>query len=67
MALHPNLDPELRAGLDQMMMPSTELSPENLPGHRAQINAMLASAPTPQTDVSIENRHVRPPQAKSPR
>ncbi|MEU7862598.1 alpha/beta hydrolase [Nonomuraea sp. NPDC049141] len=63
MATHPNLDPELRAGLGQMMtMPDAQLSRESLPGHRAQINAMLAAAPTPETDVTIENRHVPGPE-----
>ncbi|MEV1239540.1 alpha/beta hydrolase [Nonomuraea sp. NPDC049750] len=64
MAVHPNLDPELRAALDQLVMPSTDLSDPalDLSGHRAQINAMLAAAPRPDTEVVIEDRYVPGPE-----
>ncbi|MFI7125616.1 alpha/beta hydrolase fold domain-containing protein [Nonomuraea sp. NPDC050153] len=64
MAYHPNLDPEIRAFLEQTPLPvfdTANLTPEELPGHRAQINAFLAAAPQADTDVVIEDRHVPGP------
>ncbi|TDC96072.1 alpha/beta hydrolase, partial [Nonomuraea deserti] len=64
MAFHPNLDPELRAGLEESALPEIDLSTlsyEDLTRHRSQINEMLAVAPVPETDVVIEDRHVPGP------
>ncbi|MGI5283074.1 alpha/beta hydrolase [Nonomuraea polychroma] len=64
MAYHPNLDPEIRAALEQMPLPDfglASVAPEDLPGVRAQINAFLAAAPPAETDVTIEDRHVPGP------
>ncbi|MET7334164.1 alpha/beta hydrolase [Nonomuraea sp. NPDC005650] len=64
MAYHPNLDPEIRAFLERTPLPAFDtanLTPEELPGHRAQINAFLAAAPSADTDVVIEDRHVPGP------
>jgi acetyl esterase/lipase len=64
MAHHPNLDPELRAAIEQNQLPVLDLpnvSPEELGGIRAQINAFLAAAPPAGTDVVIEDRHVPGP------
>ncbi|WP_188194551.1 alpha/beta hydrolase [Nonomuraea sp. SYSU D8015] len=64
MAYHPNLDPELRAGIEQAPLPPSDLSnlpPEELDGFRAQINAFLAAAPPTETDVVIEDRQVPGP------
>ncbi|GAA3216223.1 alpha/beta hydrolase [Nonomuraea helvata] len=65
MAFHPNLDPEIRAALERTPLPTFDvanLTPEALPGHRAQVNAFLAAAPPAQTDVVIEDRHVPGPE-----
>ncbi|WP_433439284.1 alpha/beta hydrolase [Nonomuraea sp. CA-141351] len=65
MAFHPNLDPEIRAALERTPLPTFDmanLSPEELPGHRAQVNAFLAAAPLADTDVVIEDRHVPGPE-----
>jgi acetyl esterase/lipase len=64
MAYHPNLDPELRAGIEQSPLPASDLSAlsiEELDGFRAQINAFLAAAPPAETDVVIEDRQVPGP------
>ncbi|MEV4568427.1 alpha/beta hydrolase [Nonomuraea sp. NPDC049419] len=65
MAHHPNLDAELRAGVEQAaQMPSIDfasLTHEALAQHRAELNAMLAAAPRPETEVSIEDRMVPGP------
>ncbi|MEV4017140.1 alpha/beta hydrolase [Nonomuraea angiospora] len=64
MAFHPNLDPEIRAFLERTPFPTFDtanLTPEELPEHRAQINAFLAAAPPADTDVVIEDRHVPGP------
>ncbi|MEV0384251.1 alpha/beta hydrolase [Nonomuraea sp. NPDC050643] len=64
MAYHPNLDPEIRATLETTPFPAFDvanLTAEALDGHRAQINALLAGGPQPDTDVVIENRHVPGP------
>ncbi|WP_424532326.1 alpha/beta hydrolase [Sphaerisporangium viridialbum] len=64
MAHHPNLDPELAAALDQAILPAFDLStlsPEDLPGVRAQMNAVLAAAPPTDPRVTIEDRHVPGP------
>ncbi|MFI6734285.1 alpha/beta hydrolase [Nonomuraea sp. NPDC050451] len=64
MAFHPNLDPEIRAFLERTPLPAFDtanMTPEELPGHRAQINAFLAAAPPANTDVVIEDRHVPGP------
>ncbi|WP_431929383.1 alpha/beta hydrolase [Nonomuraea jabiensis] len=64
MAFHPNLDPEIRAFLERTPLPTFDmanLTPEELPGHRAQINAFLAAAAPADTDVVIEDRHVPGP------
>ncbi|MFG1702185.1 alpha/beta hydrolase [Nonomuraea sp. M3C6] len=64
MAFHPNLDPELRAAIEQTPPPVFDLaalSPGELPGLRAQMNALLAAAPPAETDVVIENRQVPGP------
>ncbi|NUO99998.1 MAG: alpha/beta hydrolase [Nonomuraea sp.] len=65
MAFHPNLDPDLRAALEAAPFPTfdvTTVTPEQLAGHRAQMNAMLAATPPADTDVVIENRHVPGPE-----
>ncbi|WP_043631799.1 alpha/beta hydrolase [Nonomuraea candida] len=65
MALHPNLDPELRAGIEQFPLASTDFSAvsvEDLVANRTQMNAVLAAMPTPETRVSIENRMVPGPE-----
>ncbi|UBU15463.1 alpha/beta hydrolase [Nonomuraea gerenzanensis] len=61
---HPNLDPELRAGIEQFPMPPGDLSAvfADLPGARAQMNAMMAAAPAPDTRISIENRMIPGPE-----
>ncbi|MGP4099445.1 alpha/beta hydrolase [Nonomuraea sp. KM90] len=66
MALHPNLDPELRAGMEQVPFAAADmaLSFETLAGQRAQMNAMMAAAPAPDTRVSIENRMVPGPEGE---
>ncbi|MFI7706327.1 alpha/beta hydrolase [Nonomuraea sp. NPDC049480] len=64
MAYHPNLDPELRIGIEQSPLPASDLSNltlEELGGFRAQINAFLAAAPPAETDVVIEDRQVPGP------
>ncbi|SEF57196.1 Acetyl esterase/lipase [Nonomuraea solani] len=64
MAFHPNLDPEIRATLERAPLPAFDmanLTPEELPGHRAQVNAMLAAAPPSDTTVVIEDRQVPGP------
>jgi acetyl esterase/lipase len=64
MAYHPNLDPELRAAIEQSPLLVPELSSltyEELDGFRAQINAFLAAAPPAETSVVIEDRHVPGP------
>ncbi|MFG1696586.1 alpha/beta hydrolase [Nonomuraea sp. NPDC049309] len=66
MAHHPNLDPELRAGAEQAAQMAevdlASLSYEALAEHRAQLNAMLAAAPRPDTTVSIADRFVPGPE-----
>jgi acetyl esterase/lipase len=64
MTHHPNLDPELAASLDKIARPVVDLStlsPEDLPGLRAQMNAMLAAAPTLDPAVAVEDRLVAGP------
>ncbi|NUR93615.1 MAG: alpha/beta hydrolase [Nonomuraea sp.] len=64
MAFHPNLDPELRAALEAAPFPTFDVAsvtPDQIAGHRAQINAMLAADPPAETDVAIEDRHVPGP------
>ena len=64
MAFHPNLDPELRAGIENLELPSFGASDPaeiDIVGHRAQVNAVLAAYPLPETDVTIENREVPGP------
>ncbi|MQY13986.1 Carboxylesterase NlhH [Streptomyces sp. RB5] len=59
MALHPHLDPELRAGVEQLPILDfdiTAVSYEDLPGQREQMHATIA--PPPETEVVIENRLV---------
>ncbi|MEO3872427.1 alpha/beta hydrolase [Nonomuraea sp. B12E4] len=61
---HPNLDPEIRAALERTPMPAFDMSRmtlEELLGHRAQLGAMLAAMPRPDTDVVIEDRRVPGP------
>ncbi|MEU8248671.1 alpha/beta hydrolase [Nonomuraea sp. NPDC048916] len=68
MTSHPNLDPELRAGLEEMLLPEFDASTmtmEDIAGQRAQVNAMLAGVPVPETDVVIEDRHVPGPDGGS--
>ncbi|MFC5831070.1 alpha/beta hydrolase [Nonomuraea insulae] len=65
MAFHPNLDPELRAGVEQappMSFDLAALSYEDLAGQRAQMSAMMAAMPAPETTVVIENRLVPGPE-----
>jgi acetyl esterase/lipase len=67
MATHPNLDPELKAGIEQapiMMDDASTLTYEALPGQRAQMSAMLAAMPKPETRVTIENRTVPGPEGQ---
>ncbi|TDE32040.1 alpha/beta hydrolase, partial [Nonomuraea mesophila] len=64
MAFHPNLDPELRAALEQAPLPEMNLSTlsyEDLARQREQIDEVLTVVPLPETDVVIENRHVPGP------
>ncbi|MEV4368839.1 alpha/beta hydrolase [Nonomuraea sp. NPDC049637] len=64
MAFHPNLDPDLRAALENAPFPAfdvTALDAEELAGHRAQIHAMLAATPPAETEVRIEDRRVPGP------
>ncbi|WP_219463831.1 alpha/beta hydrolase [Nonomuraea rhizosphaerae] len=65
MAHHPNLDPELRAALDNapVPLPVVDLADPDLDlsANRAQINALLAAAPPAETEVAIEERHVPGP------
>ncbi|TMR11619.1 alpha/beta hydrolase [Nonomuraea turkmeniaca] len=64
MAYHPNLDPEIRAAIEQTPLPVFDLPSmtyEELDGVRAQINAFLAAAPPADADVVIEDRHVPGP------
>jgi acetyl esterase/lipase len=65
MPLHPNIDPELAAGLEQAFVPPVDfsrLSPEDLPGIRRQMGAAFAAMP-PATGpgVEIEDRWVPGP------
>ncbi|NUR92919.1 MAG: alpha/beta hydrolase, partial [Nonomuraea sp.] len=63
MATHPNLDPELRAGIENFPQDDYELTLESLPGRRAEINAFMAATPAPQSDsVVIEDRMVPGPE-----
>lgn len=65
MAFHPNLDPELRALVEQIPLPAFDVehvTTDDLAEHRANLNAMMASAPPLVTDVAIENRHVPGPE-----
>ncbi|GAA3667692.1 alpha/beta hydrolase [Nonomuraea antimicrobica] len=65
MAFHPNLDPELRAAIEQTQMPAMDpsmMTNEYLIGHRTEINAMIAAIPVPETRVPIENRMVPGPE-----
>ncbi|MEW9547744.1 alpha/beta hydrolase [Nonomuraea sp. NPDC050783] len=64
MAYHPNLDPELRAAIEAVPMPVTDLASmtlEQLQRMRAQANAIMAAAPRIETDVTVEDRHVPGP------
>ncbi|GGO76924.1 alpha/beta hydrolase [Nonomuraea cavernae] len=64
MVSHPNLDPELRAGLEELFVPVFDASTatmESIAGHRAGLQVMLAGIPAPESDVVIENRHVPHP------
>ncbi|MGP3957059.1 alpha/beta hydrolase [Nonomuraea sp. 3N208] len=64
MAYHPNLDPEIRAAIEQTPLPALDMPSmtyEALDGFRAQINAFLAAAPPADADVVIEDRHVPGP------
>ncbi|WP_425464797.1 alpha/beta hydrolase [Nonomuraea terrae] len=64
MTLHPNLDPELRAAVEQMatLPAGTFLSYELLAQQREQMNAMVAAMPRPDTQVVIEDRVVPGPE-----
>ncbi|MEV0620320.1 alpha/beta hydrolase [Nonomuraea sp. NPDC050404] len=67
MATHPNLDPELKAGLAQVPIPTDDefaLTYEALPGQRAQMSAMMAAMPEPETRVTVENRTVPGPEGQ---
>jgi acetyl esterase/lipase len=64
MALHPNLDPELRAAVEQGPLLAVDLATltyDDLPGLRIQMNAALASQPAPTAAVTIEDRLVPGP------
>ncbi|NBE97397.1 alpha/beta hydrolase, partial [Nonomuraea sp. K271] len=64
MAFHANLDPELRAALEQAPLPEMNLSTlsyEDLARYRAQIDEALGVQPVLETDVVIEDRHVPGP------
>jgi acetyl esterase/lipase len=63
MTFHPNLDPELRAAIERTPLPTgTFLSYELLAEQRAQIAAMVAAMPRPDTHVVIEDRLVPGPE-----
>ncbi|MCK2219533.1 alpha/beta hydrolase fold domain-containing protein [Actinomadura sp. ATCC 31491] len=66
MALHPNLDPELRAAVEAAPLPVTDLSAltlEELQGLRAQTKAFVAAfPPPPQTGVTVEDRLIPGPE-----
>ncbi|WP_214322386.1 alpha/beta hydrolase [Nonomuraea sediminis] len=64
MATHPNLDPELRAGLEQLHLPEYELTLDNIAERRAEFNAVIAATPLPETTVSIEDRQVPGPEGE---
>ncbi|QYC39516.1 Carboxylesterase NlhH [Nonomuraea coxensis DSM 45129] len=64
MTYHPNLDPELRAAIEAAPMPVVDLAamtPEELRARRAETAAFVAAVPRPETEVSIEDRHVPGP------
>ncbi|MER7506285.1 alpha/beta hydrolase [Nonomuraea pusilla] len=64
---HPNLDPELRAALERMPLPAVDLASltyEELAAQRAQINALMAEAPPPDSRVAVENRLVPGPEGQ---
>ncbi|MCF6472066.1 alpha/beta hydrolase [Nonomuraea sp. MG754425] len=64
MASHPNLDPELRAGIEQFPGPVGDMSAlfADLAGQREQMNAFLAAAPDPDTRLRIGDRVVPGPE-----
>ncbi|MFI7444123.1 alpha/beta hydrolase [Nonomuraea indica] len=65
MAYHPNLDPELRAVLDRTPLPAVDLSAmtmEDVAGIRAEVHAVAAAVPRPDSGVTIEDRHVPGPE-----
>ncbi|MEV0314365.1 alpha/beta hydrolase [Nonomuraea fuscirosea] len=67
MAFHPNLDPELRAALEQAPLESFDWSAmtyQELADQRAQITAMMAAAPLPETGVTVEDRTVPGPEGQ---
>lgn len=65
MPLHPNIDPELAAGLDRAFLPPVDfarLSPADLPGLRGRLNEMFAAMPPIDTPgVTVEDRRVPGP------
>ncbi|MEU0569625.1 alpha/beta hydrolase [Nonomuraea sp. NPDC005983] len=64
MALHPNLDPELSAGLERMPPLTSALEPGGVEARRTQLNALYATMPPVRTDVSIEDRQVAGPRGE---
>lgn len=65
MAYHPNLDPELRAALEQLQPPAFDVSTmtmEDVAGVRAQVHAVVAAASPPDGGMTIEDRHVPGPE-----
>ncbi|GIH95806.1 alpha/beta hydrolase [Planobispora siamensis] len=67
MALHPNLDPELAAVVEQFPLPTVDfgtLRPEDLPGIRAEFDAIQAAMapPLPEGEVTVEDRMVPGPE-----
>ncbi|MGW0810029.1 alpha/beta hydrolase fold domain-containing protein [Nonomuraea sp. NPDC002799] len=64
MAFHPNLDPGLRAVIEQSPLVAFDLAnmtPAELADVRAQAHAFLSATPPPETDVLIEDRQVPGP------
>lgn len=63
--LHPNLDPELRAAIEQSPMitgGASALTNEGLAVMREQLAALTAALPRPDTPVAIEDRTVPGPE-----
>ncbi|MEV2269451.1 alpha/beta hydrolase [Nonomuraea africana] len=63
MTQHPNLDPELAAAVEELVMPDlSRLTPSDLPALRAQAAAMVAASAVPDPLVTIEDLRVPGPE-----